>query len=39
MYNSFFQSTLFFYFVKLIAAIHSLMDTVFTLEQYLQRVF
>ena len=34
--NSFFQGTMFLYFTKVVAAIHSLMDTIFILEEYLQ---
>ena len=34
--NTFFQSTVFLYFTKAVAAIHSLMDTVFILEEHLQ---
>ena len=34
--NSFFQSTVFPYFTKVVTAIHSLMDTVFIIEERLQ---
>ena len=34
--NSFFQSTVFLYFTEVAAVIHSLMDTVFILEEDLQ---
>ena len=36
MFNSFFQDTVFLYLIKLVPAIHSLMDTVFILEKHLQ---
>ena len=36
MFDNFFQGTVFICFTKLVAAIHSLADTVFISEQHLQ---
>ena len=36
MFDNFFQGTVFLCFTKLVAVIHSLIDTVFTSEQHLQ---